>query len=446
MKSARYCGLLLWLAAAAAAAPAQDASDPVPAALAQARARHEPMLVNYHAPWCYSCYYMAHNVLNGLDWERVQREMVVVDLDADSPEGARWMRAWTVKAMPSYLLFDADGRELGRLLGEQTRADFYRWLWGAAGRSPLDDLKAKVVDGGEASLAAAREILRAYHERYDGKGGLAWYLGLPPPVRTALARDAQAALWVERLELQRAAAENDVAACLGAGDVVLAGSLGCERPYELSKVMACSAGQPAEARRTLLQPQAEMMQVLVDKRVLSSYRCADERSIVLGAADLYQALGDATREKSVLDRAIADVARRIGGAPGKDRNLDDNLRVYLDRAGRADELDAWLVKLIAAYPDDYVYPFRHGRNLAARGRHAEALPYFEQAAAKAYGVNKLQVAEQRARSLQALNRSDDARAVLSEALRDNGPWFADDAAKLKALLDTLPATKPAGAT
>ena len=445
MKTARSLCLVLCLAAGAASA--QDASDPVQAGLAQAKARHAPLLIDYHAPWCYSCYYMAHNVLNGPEWTRVQHEMVVVEMDADSPAGARYMQTWTVKALPSYLVFDADGRELGRLLGEQTRADFYQWLRATTGRSPLDYLKAKVVDGGDASLAAAREVLRAYHERYDADGGLAWYLSLAPAVRTAIARDAPASLWIARLELQRAVAAKDGPACLNAGDAVLASNLGCERPYELSKVMACSESQPAEVRRALLKPQAELMQVLVDKRVLSSsYRCADERSIVLGAADLYQALGEAGNEKAVLDRAIADVSKRIGAAPGKDRNLDDNLRVYLDRAGRTGELDAWMLKLIAAYPDDYVYAYRHGRSLAERGKHAEALPYFEQAAAKAYGVNKLHVAELRARSLQALERPDEARAVLANALRDNGPWFPDDAARLKALLDTLPATEAAGAT
>ncbi|MBI3171330.1 MAG: thioredoxin family protein, partial [Hydrocarboniphaga effusa] len=92
-------------------------ADPVAAAQASARERRAPLLVDFQAPWCYSCYYMAKNVLNGAEWERVRQETVVLELDADSPEGARWMQSWSVKALPTYVMFDGGGQELGRILG-----------------------------------------------------------------------------------------------------------------------------------------------------------------------------------------------------------------------------------------------------------------------------------------------------------------------------------------
>lgn len=424
----------------AGAALAQESPDPVYAAMAQGRAKHLPVLVNYHAPWCYSCYFMASHVLTGPDWDKALKDTVQVELDADSPEGQKWMAAWHVKAMPSYLLFDSEGHELGRILGEQSRVDFYQWLNGTLARgSSLDALKASVADAKEPSVTAAREVLRAYEARYDAAGGLAWYLSLPPAVRSVLGRDAQASARIARLELQRAAAENDAAGCANVAGMVFSANLGCERPYQLDKVMACTEKFAEPARRKLLRPQLEAMQVLVDKRVLSDNRCADERSAVLTTADLYAALGDKAGEKLVLDRAIDDLKKRINGDLSKDRNLSDNLRVYLDRAGRNEELDPLLDQLIAAYPQDYVYAFRKGKSLALRGKHAEALPFFEQAAARAYGVNRLHNAEYRARSLQALNRNDEARAVLAEALKTAGPFFPEEAAKLKGYLNTLEA-------
>jgi tetratricopeptide (TPR) repeat protein len=382
---------------------------------------------------------MASHVLTGPEWDKALKDTVMVELDADSPEGQKWMAAWTVKAMPSYLLFDAEGHELGRILGEQSRGDFYKWLNGTLARATsLESVKASVTDAKEPSIVAAREVLRAYYERYDAAGGLAWFLALPPPVRGALARDAQASGWIARLELQRAAAENDARGCANVAPVVLAASLGCERPYELSKVMACAEKLGEPARHDLLRPQVEPMQTLVDKRVLSDSRCADERSAVTATADLYQALGDTTHEKLVLDRAIADLKKRLDGDLKKDRNLSDNLRVYLDRAGRTAELDEILDRLIEAYPQDYVYAYRKGKSLALRGKHAEALPYFEQAAAKAYGVNQLNNAELRAKSLAALNRPAEARTVLADVLKTTGPFFPDEAAKLKAYQDSLP--------
>jgi thioredoxin-like negative regulator of GroEL len=430
--------LLLLGAAAGAAETAPAGADPFEAALERARERRVPVLVDYTAPWCYSCYYMAKNVLTGAEWERAQREAVVIELDADSPVGAKWMAAWSVKAMPTYLVFNAQGQELGRILGEQTREDFYGWLTATIGRDSLETVKARVRDGSDKSVAAARELLRAYHARYDAKGGLAWLDAQPEPVTTAVMRDTHAASWVSRLELMRAQQAQDGKACARAAPRVLSGPLGCERPYELDRVMGCIEKFPEARQRALLRPQAGPMQQLLDKRVLASKdRCADERSIVLGAADLQQALGDAAAEKQALDRAIDNLKQRIGGDLGKDRNMADNLRVYLDRAGRVDELDELFPRLIAAWPDDYLYQYRHAKSLAARGKHAEALPLYEQAAAKTYGRNKLLIAELRAKSLQELGRSAEARDVLAEVLQANGPWFAEDAARLKAMLESL---------
>src|SRR3546814_3959221 len=91
-------------------------------------------------------------------------------------------------------------------------------------------------------------------------------------------------------------------------------------------------------------------------------------------------------------------------------------------------------RLIAAWPDDYVYASRWGKSLLARGKPAEALPQLEKAAEQAYGVNRLQVAEQRVKALQALNRDADARHVVGETLKANGPWFPDEAARPKAMV------------
>ena len=435
--------LLLGATAAVATEAAPAGADPFEAAMAQARERRVPVLVDFTAPWCYSCYYMAKKVLNGPEWERAHREAVLVELDADSPVGTKWKEAWGVKAMPTYVVFDAQGRELGRVLGEQTRADFYTWLFGTMGHDPLEAVKAKVKDDSQASVDAAREVLRAHHARYDAKGGLAWLDAQSGTVGTAIMRDRNAASWVARLELMRAATDDDVRGCTNAAPKVLTGPLGCELPYELSRVMACTEKMPEGKRRALLGPHAGPMQKLLTRRVLSAAhkdgRCADERSIVLGAADLEQALGNKAVEKTTLDRAIDDLKQRLDGDLRKDRNMADNLRVYLERAERIDELDQLFPRLIEAWPDDYLYTYRHAKSLAARGKHAEALPLYERAAAKTYGRNRLVVAELRAKSLQALGRNADARAVLAEALQANGPWFADDAARLRAMLQSLPA-------
>jgi hypothetical protein len=91
-------------------------------------------------------------------------------------------------------------------------------------------------------------------------------------------------------------------------------------------------------------------------------------------------------------------------------------------------------RLIATWSRDYVYPYRFGKSLLERERASEALPYLERAAARAYGENRLRVAELRVKALKRLGRQDDARAVAAEALKANGPWFPELAKSLKAEL------------
>ncbi|MFA5939055.1 MAG: thioredoxin family protein [Sinimarinibacterium sp.] len=419
-------------ASASGAAPEAD----LQAALTDARARRAAVLVDFHAPWCYSCYYMARNVLTGVEWDAVRKRAVILEQDADSPAGAALKARLGVKALPSYVLLDAQGNELGRILGEQTRADFYTAINGLLERgSPLDALAARVKDGSADSLAAAREVLESYHARYDADGGLTWFAGLPDAARVAIEADAAGKSWLARLRFLGAAQKHDVLACMSEGRLALDGALGCQRPYEVDRYASCTADA---AEKPVLAAQRTRMLDLVEQGVFGAQRCADTRSVVLTTADLHAALADADAERALLERAARDVDARIGDDWRKDRNLSDNLRVYLERlakrSGDYSRLDTLMPKLIAAWPDDYVYAFRHGRSLLARGKAAEALPFLDQAAAKAYGINRLQVADQRVRALQKLGRDAEARRVVAETLKANGPWFAEEAARLKALL------------
>ena len=402
------------------------------AALKTAVERKSPVLVDFHAPWCYSCYFMAKHVLVGPKWEAIEHKTVVVELDADSPEGAYWKTLWGVKALPSYVILKPDGAELGRILAEQRQDEFFAQVDEILKRSStLDDLKAAAAKPN--GLKAAREALDTYHARYDASG-LAWYASLPESLRKTYGADAGVSLLLARLELLRASKAVDAQACAAVAPKVLAGDLGCERPYEIGRWDSCTESQPADQRKTVFESQLAPMQKLVDQRVFGKGAlCADQRSAVLGLNDVYDGLGRKA-EGEVVVRKAADALAKQSSKFGSDRNLADNWRVYLEVLHDNAGLDALYPKLIAAYPDDYVYAYRYGRNLIERGEPAKALPYLEQAAAKAYGQNRLNVAAQRVKALKALKRDGEAKQVVAEALKANGPWFPEDAAKLKALL------------
>ena len=426
---------------------ADDWQPPLDDALRQAADRHAPILVEFHAPWCYSCYYMERNVLNGAEWDQVAHRAVVVDLDADSPEGSYWKQRLSVQGLPAYVVLNEQGAELGRINYEQTRSEFYHRLDGLLSRSSsLDDLRAKVRDTLPSSLRAAREVLRAYHERGDSDGGMAWVGGLPAPVQQALDRDAHASLWIARLKFLKAVQNKNAAQCAALVPPVLAGDLDCDRAYELDRALSCTVTLPPGQRADLFARQKPVMTRLLYARVFVTHpTCADARSEVLATADLDRALGYDSAEADILARAILDTGQRLDDSYTgpldikprelhKNRNLADNLRVFLEKSGKANELDLLYPKLIAAYPDDYVYAYRFAKSLAARGQNKQALLYLQEAAPKAYGINRLNVAQLQAQVLLKLDRGDEARQVVADALKANGPWFPDEAAKLRSLV------------
>ncbi len=415
----------------AVVAVAHADGDPLAEALTAAKAKGQPVLLDFHAPWCYSCYFMQKTVLNGPEWLKVERAVVVLDLDADSPEGAAIKDKYGVKALPNYVVINANGDELGRINAERTRVQFYPELTAILQRNTrLDDLRAAASKG---QLAAVASVLATYLARDEGQLGLDWFAALPAAVQLAATKNVQIPRRLARLQLKAASSAQQPQACIAAATTALAGKLDCESAYDLDSLLSCTA-EAKDARKPLLAAQTPRFAVLLKQTLAARPACADARTIIFANADLAEARGDAAGKAAVLQRGIAVFEPKVLKNIKADRNADDNLRVLYEAAGEADKLDALLQKLIAAYPDDYVYANRYARALAARGEHEKALPWFAQAALQAYGVNRLKNAQTRVQSLLALQRGNEARSVAAEALKANGPWFPAEASKLKSLL------------
>ena len=101
---------------------------------------------------------------------------------------------------------------------------------------------------------------------------------------------------------------------------------------------------------------------------------------------------------------------------------------------RAVQLRAAVVQLLRGGEPLLHHCLRALEFLLGEGEFALALPWLEQAAPKAYGVNRLSVAQYRADALRKLGRDEDARQVVADALKANGPFFPDEVLKLKAVL------------
>ena len=410
--------------------------DPLAPWLEQAQKRAVPLLLDFSAPWCHSCYYMDRNVLNGTEWTRVEHVALVARMDTDSPEGSLLKERYGVKGIPTYLFLTPKGEEIDRILGDMPRAQFYARVDNIlARRNPIGDELAKVVDGSEASLVAARHMLEFYVAREDADSAFGWIASLPESAHQALAGDARADALSDQLHFLQAIKDKTNALCRAAGDRVLEKLDGCERLNLVQRYVACTEDLPEGERKLRLAEHRSELERDLDTKVLHDPpACSDDRDMILGMSEFYRALGDRKADDTMLARAIAVNAKRIGPDVRNDRNRADNQRVFLDQAGRTSEHEALLKKLVAAYPDDYVYANRYARFLAGYNRHETAVDYFAKAAKHAYGVNRLHNAQGWVTSLRALKRDEQAHQVVVDTLQANGPWFPGEVEKLKALL------------
>ncbi|HEY4293805.1 thioredoxin family protein [Luteibacter sp.] len=420
--------LMFGLVATATAAHKESAS--LDDALAQGKREHKPVLADFQAVWCYSCYFMASHVLNGKEWNDLTGKVVFYEADADKPDDKAWMEKLDVHFLPTYVLVGPDGEELGRILAERPRTAFYKEVAGIlSGDARLSKQKADAAKG---SLAAVADVLDTYQLRYQGSEGMAWFETLPSMVRNVSDKDKRVALGRQRLLLLQAKDKKDENGIIDAATRVLAGRIGCDHPYVLDDLIGASKSRQPDARRSLLTPQkAPYEKYLASQVFTGTPACADQRSAVLTAADLDAALGDREGEQAVLRKGIDLSRTKLHGDLRSDRNIADNLRVYLVRAKAGEELDTLEKQLIAAYPEDYVYNYRYGRRLVENGNAAEGLPYLDAAAKKAYGANRITVTLYQVKALRALRRDDEARKRVAQTVVEEGKAFPEQTRKLQ---------------
>jgi len=88
--------------------------------LAAARVQGATALVEIYASWCPTCHQLEHDVFD-TNAARVPADRLVgVRLDFDTPAGQEVATGYRVMGLPTTLLLDAEGKELGRIEGYET--------------------------------------------------------------------------------------------------------------------------------------------------------------------------------------------------------------------------------------------------------------------------------------------------------------------------------------
>lgn len=431
-----YCG-----AAAANGDNGVAWGEQLDTAMRAAEQRQTLVLVDFYAPWCYSCYFMDENVLSMPQLGDYRSQLEFVKLDVDAAAGADAKARWNIKFLPSYLVLNAAGEEVGRIAGEQTADSFYgelaRITKSAATVPQLQARFDKAPVLLQPQLAA--QILGALVDQQNPTAAQAWLASLTAAQRERLLRDDAVATQANRAALRQT---DDPAQAEAIGRKLLRAETGCTLPYEVVTMNPRIAPDPARLPADLRKRQIEVLEPFVHQRLLGDGpACADQRTGVLVLHGLYESADRPDDAAALLRKAQNTLIAAMGGtdiaALRADRWRADNLRVFIAAADDTKGLLALNAKLIEAFPQDYVYPYRQARLLLGESRPAEALPQLELAASRAYGVNRLRIAGHHAKALVALGRSDEAVSVINAALRANKKFFPDEAAELRKQRDAL---------
>ncbi len=96
-------------------------------ALAKAKQENKKLMVDCYTLWCGPCHYMATNVFpNDTLGKFMNEHFVCMKLDMEHGEASERNKTFNVKAYPTFIFFDADGKEMNRFEGMAYKEEFQK--------------------------------------------------------------------------------------------------------------------------------------------------------------------------------------------------------------------------------------------------------------------------------------------------------------------------------
>jgi thioredoxin-like negative regulator of GroEL len=397
--------LLVAAPAGAGTASLPFVSDDYGAALAEARARGVPLVVDAWAPWCPSCRFMRTSVFTDARLAKLAGRFVWLEVDTEKPVNYPFVARYAIEAWPTlYVIEPAAERVLLRWMGTATAVELERMLGDAERglRKERQDAAGAALARGFA-LAADRshaDAARAFSDALAA-GGPAW----PERLRTV---DAM---------IQALAAAHDEQACAGAAAEILPG---LEHGAAFARVAAaglgCAIGLEVEASRIpairAVEPSARVALGLPG--VLSDDRIGLYEQLVAAR----QALGDEPGAKRVAREWLAfveDESRR-SRTPMARSALDGARLAAAQALGEPRRALPALRASALALPGEYFAQSYHAVCALEAGEPKEALEAARRAVKLAEGPRKVRLMVIEAQALQALGDGEAARATVAAAI------------------------------
>ncbi|WP_413944086.1 thioredoxin family protein [Bdellovibrio sp. HCB-162] len=391
----------------------------IEAALKKADKEKKLVLVDYGAPWCPACVRLETEVFGTKEFKGATKKLVKVALNSDLAANKAFGDKYQIKALPTLLILNAQGEELYRSLDFKPAKSLSQELTVALKKTTSLVELEKQAEAGDRT--AQMKMAENAFNKLDMAAAVKWYEKLQD--KSAFYAYAEMGLWAEKNEKDKkdrdgyiqvlkkwiaqdpnsytaASARNDLAALYAEDKKGLPEDVKAElnKNMELLPAIAGSAQKSHEFFTAWsvsdLKPfeQEEVMSVW-----LSSAKSLKKDDI---AKQIVTQLKDLLTKKDLSAKRPGEIMTG---------------QSYFRTAGMKAEEEAWLVKLVEAYPDTYVYHMRLARFYSRNKEHAKALP--EAVKAVELGPEwRLQNLQLLAQTQKELNQKEEAKKSIERAL------------------------------
>ncbi|NNN05169.1 MAG: hypothetical protein HKL90_04640 [Elusimicrobia bacterium] len=392
----------------AAAPPGFIDNDPK-AAFARARARHALVLVDFYGIWCPPCNDLAEYAYPDPAFKAASRGWVKLALDADAQTSFALKDRWKVGGYPTLIAADAEGREIGRVVGFLSGPALAKFLdqSRAQENEPVEKAAALLARGGPDATPERR--LRVARWR-AARGEFA-------AAEDLLAHDDSAPARRALLEMrrERAGRENDNAAAQRALTGLIQ-AFPADAEYA-DWVQSLSEIDTTTVRALLTPLRACVARWSVDPTL--GEQGEDPGDLFYDEASVLAALGDKSAARDEFSKAADAYAAQAARSPLKTPRAANLGRAdALMKAGRRAEAKALYESLVKAYPAEFTFNYEYATALSDDGDFTAAYPYAVAAASDGYGDNRLRAVRLKAELEIKLGRAAEAAKTVARALAE----------------------------
>ena len=415
--------------------------DDYPAALACAKEKNVPLVLDLWAPWCHTCLSMKATVFTDASFKGDADRFVFASFDTDREANAGVVAKFPLSAWPTFYVIGTDESVLARYVGSASTPQFHAFLEAGA------NARAGAAGAAKRLLAAERALTKKDFATADTE-------------LTAALAEAPAD-WVRRpdvlvslISTKKNRNDNDGCMLLARQSMTQTGSSSSAADF-LSIALECASAKikddPTHAA-TLRQEAMTRLETLINdpKAPLS----VDDRSDAM--VILREAYKDVGRNPDAINlaekqRIMLDDAAAKAGAPLAAMTYNwQRAEVYVF-LGRPLEVVPALEKSAADLPKEYDPAARLGWVYLKAEKYPEAATWTDRALALAYGPRKARVLAQRAEIAAKQKDAAAEKTYRTEVVKlweslPPGQASAEQLAKAKEALAKLDAPPPPSAT